>query len=447
MDLEKLAQKNNELETKLAKKYQDFSSKLLLQKISWKQIQQSLKPDELAIEVIRTINNTSKGVNYGIVLIPGGKRARPKFILLKNGSQLDNRYLKYYRQTNKFKRKDKYSYVQYWHPIQEVIAQLMPKLPSTIYFSTDGCYNQINLKTLQNPKNKQYLIDLYKIHLVSSTKEILALKKDPQTMLDANSLAVLIGRPLYKVPKQATNANAQTSNKRGDNSFGTDRDQQRLGNANFSDLPGTEEEVEQINKLLLNDKWQTTKLIGKKAREQRIKQIFNPDILHIATHGFFIPNVTPKQFGFVSYNFSLEYHAPMLRSGLILTGVSNPQDMFVDKGEKIEDGILTAYEATNLRLEETKLVVLSACETGLGDFRIGEGVYGLQRAFKIAGAQNIIMSLWKVDDQATQELMVNFYKNLLQFNNLREAFRKAQQQLKKKFPHPHFWGAFVLLGR
>lgn len=456
LDLEKLAQKNNELETKLAKKYQDFSSQLLLKKVSWQEIQQNLKPDELAIEVIRTVNGLSKGVNYGIVLIAGAKQntpkhllPRPRFILLKNGYQLDNRYLKYYRQTNKFKRKDKYSYAQYWQPIQEVIAQLMPKLPSTIYFSADGCYNQINLKTLQNPKNKQYLIDLYKIHLVSSSKEIIALKQDPQTILDANSQAILIGRPLYKIPKEQVkvNANTSTSNKRGDSYYGTDRDQQRLGNANFSDLPGTEEEVVQINQLLLNEKWQTTTLIGKEAREQRIKQIFNPDILHIATHGFFIPNVPPQKFGLVNYNYSLEYHGPMLRSGLILTGVSNPQDMFVDKEEQVEDGILTAYEATNLRLEDTKLVVLSACETGLGDFRIGEGVYGLQRAFKIAGAQNIVMSLWKVDDQATQELMVSFYKNLLQFNNLRKAFRKAQQQLKKKYPHPHFWGAFVLLGR
>lgn len=448
LDLNKLEQQSNELEKKLAKKFQGFANQLLLKPTTLQQIQQRLQPDELAIEVIRAINTEKiNKTSYGVILISGDKTKKPKFIQLKNSALLDTRFLKYYRQTAKFKRKDRFSYAQFWQPIQEAIAQLMPQLPKTIYFAADGCYNQINIQTLQNPKTKQYLLDQYQIYFVSGLKEIPMLKKRFQTTFTTKNKAVLLGRPLYKVSEKS--APTKISKQRGDKNFGSDQNQRQLSNVTFSDLPGTEKEVEEINQILQNNGWQTTKLIGEKAREKSIKQIVNPDILHIATHGFFITTPRMKQFGQLSYNSDIEYHGPMLRSGLILTGASNPNNVFTaeETDANAEDGILTAYEVTNLRLEKTKLVVLSACETGLGDFRVGEGIYGLQRALKIAGAQNLVMSLWKVDDQATQELMVNFYRNITKTDDLRQAFRAAQQQLKKTYPHPHFWGAFVLLGR
>jgi CHAT domain-containing protein len=131
----------------------------------------------------------------------------------------------------------------------------------------------------------------------------------------------------------------------------------------------------------------------------------------------------------------------MLKSGLVLAGVNDS-----GKKEGANDGILTAMEISNLNLDQTTLVVLSACETGLGEVKNGEGVYGLQRAFKLANANYLVLSLWKVDDAATMELMKHFYSSLLKTGNVYNAFMVAQHELRKAYPQPYYWGAFRLIG-
>jgi CHAT domain-containing protein len=210
------------------------------------------------------------------------------------------------------------------------------------------------------------------------------------------------------------------------------------GEEGITELPGTQKEIQQISKLFNNN---PEVYLEDRASEDITKQVNNPTYLHIATHGYFLEDEEESGTSAKQY-----VPNPLLKAGLILAGSEN----FLMSGQPVndagDDGILTAYEAMNLKLDETKLVVLSACETGLGEVKNGEGVYGLQRAFKLAGAQSIVMSLWSVDDDATQELMSTFYSELLKSGKQHEAFRIAQQKIKDKYQKPFYWGAFILVG-
>ena len=135
----------------------------------------------------------------------------------------------------------------------------------------------------------------------------------------------------------------------------------------------------------------------------------------------------------------------MLRSGLLLAGCRHGMKNRNENSDALTDGILTAYEATNLDLSNTQLVVMSACETGLGKIMNGEGVIGLPRAFLSAGAEGVLMSLWKVDDEATQVIMREFYKKWIELGNQDIAWRSAQKSLRLKYPEPYYWGAFIML--
>jgi CHAT domain-containing protein len=169
----------------------------------------------------------------------------------------------------------------------------------------------------------------------------------------------------------------------------------------------------------------------------------------VATHGFFLSDVSAgeNERGFAGLETKKIIENPLLRSGLLLAGANNAFDDTKDDVSNDEDGILTALEVMNLELDKTDLVVMSACETGVGITSAGEGVYGLQRSFQVAGAKSVLMSLWNVSDEATEELMILFYRYWLEDKTISTSFRKAQLAIKKKYPHPYFWAAFVLMGK
>ncbi|MCZ6693048.1 MAG: CHAT domain-containing protein, partial [Bacteroidetes bacterium] len=210
-------------------------------------------------------------------------------------------------------------------------------------------------------------------------------------------------------------------------------------------LPGTKKELQNIQQVLAASNIKTEVYLAKEASEEIIKEVNNPSILHIATHGFFLTDLEVESEKVFGIEVEKAKNNPLLRSGLMLAGAEK-----VITGEfeisTNDNGILTAYEAMNLQLDATDIVVLSACETGLGDVKVGEGVYGLQRAFMVAGSQSVVMSLWKVSDEATQALMTDFYTIWLQTGDKRAAFKKAQLNLKSRYAAPYYWGAFVLVG-
>jgi CHAT domain-containing protein len=220
----------------------------------------------------------------------------------------------------------------------------------------------------------------------------------------------------------------------------------------FKRLSGTRKEGERIAQML-----GVTPLLEGDPLEATVKNARSPRILHIATHGFFRPN-TPRdpnkearelgsvigvEGGLLGRLAHVEN--PLLRSGLVLVGVNT----WLKGGslpEDAEDGILMAEDVTGMDLLATELAVLSACQTGLGEVHSGEGVYGLRRAFVVAGAKTLVMSLWKVPDEQTRKLMEDFYRLLLRGAPRAEALRKAQLAMKNKYPDPFYWGAFICQG-
>jgi CHAT domain-containing protein len=196
--------------------------------------------------------------------------------------------------------------------------------------------------------------------------------------------------------------------------------------------------------------------LGAQSTEGRLKQLHSPWLLHVATHGFFLKDqpdtlTTGREFGVGRADVRLRSENPLLRSGLALAGANRRES-------GADDGILTALEVSGMDLTQTELVVLSACETGVGEVRNGDGVYGLRRALVIAGAQSEVMSLWRVDDDATRDLMVAYYRRLLRGEGRSEALRAVQLEMLRGGrlerasgasagrSHPFYWASFILSG-
>ncbi|HEY3403987.1 MAG TPA: CHAT domain-containing tetratricopeptide repeat protein [Ohtaekwangia sp.] len=409
IDLKTFEQETNQLERSLSQRSGDFSKGYSTEKKSFKQVAALLGETEAMVEIIRvsTFDKDFTGESRYAALVLKKNSTKPQLILFDNGGQLENRYSKYYRNTVQQKIADDYSYDQFW-------ARLDPALQGKklIYLSVDGVFNQINLNTLKK-KDGDYVVNRFDIVILGNSKDLIAIKSKKAVAPKKNAL--LLGFPDY-------------------------------GTTEIPPLPATKVEIEGITKVLKTGAYQVTQYMQKTATEANLKKVKGPTLVHIATHGYFLKDVESSggAFGVDAENAG---NNPLLRSGIMLAGAGHTVSGSASPNiESNDNGILTAYEAMNLNLEGTDLIVLSACETGLGDVKNGEGVYGLQRAFLVAGADAMIMSLWRVDDAATQQLMNNFYSNWLKLGNKQKAFKQAQLQLMAKYKEPYYWGAFVMMG-
>lgn len=383
---------------------------------TWRDVAASLKDGEVAIEIIRIRDfdfEKNKVIDeqsgYLALIIDNKTKDYPIYVPLEDGFLMDSKYFNVYKNSIKYERVDKLSYQYFWQPIAEKVSEY-----SKVYFSSDGVYHLLNLNTLYNPVSEQYVINEFDIEIVGNTGELI----DQQEAKGKINNAVLFGFPNFN-----TQADKDAKNEQRTAIF------QEIFSSGVSDLPETKTEITNIEGMMSSAGISTNTFLANDAGEQELKGIPSTNILHIATHGFFEES-----------SGDVVNDDPLTHSGLLLANLKESTTL------EEENGIITAKEVAQMNLTDNRLVVLSACETGKGKVVNGEGVYGLQRAFQVAGADNVIISLWKVDDAATQKLMTYFYGHYLESLNPREALKKSQIQLQSEYPHPNYWGAFYVVG-
>jgi len=359
----------------------------------------------------------------------------------------------------------------FWQPLEPLLRNV-----KTVYYAPAGLLHRINPAALLDD-NKQRISAGRQWVRLGSTRELVtghladrsfARTPAPQPSGAATPLTALVyGGIIYDMdslafakanPIAAVDTTSSLQGKDGNFRY-TITGQPPIvskglrggGEDGWAYLDSSGVEASAVNALLRRAGFRTELQKGLLASEERFKKVgvgdLSPRVLHLATHGFAYPDPKKepsKGFGDTEPTYKL-LDDPMLRSGLVLAGAN-----FYWKTKRPlanrEDGILVAYEVRDLNLRNTELAVLSACQTGLGDVVGSEGVYGLQRAFRIAGAKFLIVSLWKVPDAQTQELMGLFYKNWLEKKeSLRDAFNHAQQSLQDKGYNPYMWAGFVLI--
>jgi len=374
--------------------------------VSYDELKNLLNPDEAMLEIIRVrnFNQTFTDSCKYLVLAISKEENQPRWVTLNNGYDLENKLFKAYRRYMTGKINDDKSYLHFWDKIEPLVSD-----KKKIYFSPDGIYNEVNLYTLKK-SGDNFLIKKYVVELKGNLRDLVT---SQGLAGQAVKKATLIGNP----------------------DFGS--------SVILKQLPATKTEVDEINKLLKSSGYQVNEYLQKEATEANLKSASGITVLHIATHGYFLPDVQRTVWP-IGVHTDYAKDNVLLRSGLMLSGAADA-DTHLSGLDNTNNGIVTSYEAMNLDLKGVRLVVLSACETGLGEVKEGEGVYGLQRAFLVAGAQSIIMSLWKVDDAATQALMNNFYTNWTATGDMQQSFKDAQLQLMKTHKEPYYWGAFVMI--
>ncbi|MBR5652687.1 MAG: CHAT domain-containing protein [Prevotella sp.] len=441
---------------KRSKVYGDFTRKL---RTTWQDVQGALKSDEIAVEFL-SFNVWGSDSTMVAALTLRKDDTEPKFIPLFEQQQLQSVSDQQYYHCPEVT-------ALVWQPLQQELKGI-----KRIFFSPAGALHNIGIEYAAGMEN-------YEMYRLSTTREIIALSESraeihpapPQGRVRETSpnpsqggervTASLFGGVDYNASISGTpplEGTGEASVSIALHRSLIDSLDVRGMTANY--LPQTLTEVQEIKASFDIKKQIATLTTGKEATETSVKSLssHSPRIIHIATHGFYLTEDradyarSQDKLRFLGHDdqrsaADLEDKA-LTRSGLLMAG-ANETLHGEDRPLDVDDGVLTAQEISRLDLRGLDLVVLSACKTGNGDINQGEGVFGLQRGFKKAGAQTIVMSLWEVNDEATQILMTAFYENLLQGQSKRDAFQNAQHHLRTvdngQFDKPQFWAAFILL--
>ena len=413
-------------------------------------MQQQIPTDVALVELIRYQPHPSKaqpkpgGPRYAAYVLQ--RQGDPKWVDLGDATNLDQTVERFRQalksQAGSIKQVARELDEQLMRPIRPLLGNAKHLL-----LSPDSQLNLVPFAALVD-ENDRYLVETYNLTYLTSGRDLLKLQRSSPSRQGP----LLVANANFDRPGQTA---VQTASQRSDEATSRAADFTRL---QFDALPGTAKEAAAIAPLLP----QATLLTAEQATETAIKQVQGPSILHIATHGFFledVPLVAAADYGLDDFSRNLRIvgirprpgapkntktgtpENPLLRSGLALAG-ANPRKSGSD------DGLLTALEATGLNLYGTQLVVLSACDTGLGDVANGEGVYGLRRAFVMAGAESQLISLWKVSDAGTAALMTDYYQRLLKKQGRSDALRQTQLAFLRsdQYQHPYYWAAFITSG-
>lgn len=409
-------------------------------------VKSALNDDEVAIEYtyipIMSKYDDLTGY-YGVFIIKKGWDA-PKMIILDKVDDIediiyDNEPDELFLNQLYGKEKMKTLYKMLWSKLESYLYNIR-----TVYYSPTGFLSHLNYEQLQDSIG-QKLGNRYNLIRVSSTSNIANYKQNKQKYYSATLFGnIPYDESVVDMAIESSNYSTFSGEEIGGSlSLRSVDDRGRWGV-----LPFTKQEIDSIDVMFTNNGIATKLYEGAKGNEESFKALSgnSPDIIHLATHGFVIDTQKKAEGNkFVEGTFAISPREGYLTwTGLMLAGANNAWTGNFNL-ENVEDGILTADEISRLDLSNTKLVVLSACETARGKIDPVEGVLGLQRAFKKAGAQTIVMSLWKVPDESTSILMTEFYRNLMNGVEIHQALKNAENRVKELYPDPYYWAGFIIL--
>jgi CHAT domain-containing protein/Tfp pilus assembly protein PilF len=456
--MDRLEKQKEVLEAALSRLSKDFTLDKNAGRADLKNLTAILPKDSIYLDFAKIkVHDFKKAVRgeeryFAFILIPQ-KNPVVKLVEIADAKSLDQLISDYHREMNRIKTHgvipDQNAINKSTKAIYGVLFRQLEQYTvgkKNLIISPDGALNLIPFEILTPPDGK-HLIEKYTISYVGAGRDIVRFSDTATTA----ATALIMADPDYNLGQNEKQQIAVQMKVASGVHGNVTRDASRLS---FTPLPDTKQEADAISKVLSSSmNLAVHNYQNNKALEDVLFTGAPPRIMHLATHGYFLSDeenkgsststrgLVIKEKAGLGYDYFVKIENPMLRSGIALAGVNSSLK------EGRDDGLVSAEKILGLRLKGTDLVVLSACETGVGDVKNGEGVFGLKRAFFLSGAKSLVMSLWSVPNTETTELMTDFYTLMAAGNSKTDALREAKLNMMKKKPNPFYWGAFVLTGK